>query len=125
MRLAPALAGIALACVAPPATPDVPRLPLLATGARHTCALAPQGAVHCWGNNDSGQLGRSAPGVALPDGRVDLGTNRRAIGVFAGLEHTCAILADGAVKCWGLNTWGQRGVGDTTRRGDGVAPRGG
>ena len=124
IRLAPALAGIGLACVGPPATQDVPRLPLLATGARHTCALAPQGAVHCWGNNDSGQLGRSAPGVALPDGRVDLGTNRRAIGVFAGLEHTCAILADGAVKCWGLNNWGQLGVGDTTRRGDGVAAMG-
>jgi len=122
--LAPALAGMGLACVAPPASQDSPRLPFLATGARHTCALAAEGAVRCWGSNDSGQLGRSAPGVALPDGRVDLGTNRRAIGVFAGLEHTCAILEDGAVKCWGLNSWGQLGVGDTANRGDGVAAMG-
>lgn len=78
----------------------------------------------CWGDNHSGQLGRSAPGVALPDGRVDLGTNRRALGIFAGLEHTCAILEDGGVKCWGLNTWGQLGVGDTANRGDGVAAMG-
>src|SRR6266496_4260402 len=75
--VAPALAAIGLACVPPPTRPDSSsRLPFLATGARHTCAISPQGAVRCWGDNDSGQLGRSAPGVAPPDGRVDLGTNR-------------------------------------------------
>ena len=80
--------------------------------------------MHCWGSNDNGQLGRSAPSVALADGRVDLGTSRRAVGVFAGLEHTCAVLADGAVKCWGLNSFGQLGVGDMVTRGDGVAAMG-
>jgi alpha-tubulin suppressor-like RCC1 family protein len=120
----PALAAVGLACVPPPARPEPSRLASLATGSRHTCAISRQGAVRCWGDNDSGQLGRSAPGVALPDGRVDLGTNRRAIGIFAGLEHTCAILEDGAVKCWGHNTWGQLGVGDTVTRGDGVAAMG-
>jgi alpha-tubulin suppressor-like RCC1 family protein len=119
-----ALAGIGVACVPPPSRPDPSRLPFVATGSRHTCAISPEGAVHCWGSNSSGQLGRSAPGVALPDGRVDLGTNRRAIGVFAGVEHTCAILDDGGVKCWGLNTWGQLGVGDAVNRGDGVAAMG-
>ena len=118
------LAGIGLACAAPPAGLDSSGLPFLATGARHTCAVSPQGAVWCWGNNVSGQLGRSAPGVALPDGRVDLGTNRRAIGVFAGTDHTCVILEDGGVKCWGFNSTGQLGVGDTVNRGDGVAAMG-
>jgi alpha-tubulin suppressor-like RCC1 family protein len=122
--VAPAGAAIALACVPAPPREDPSRLSPLAAGSRHTCAIAPDGAVRCRGSNDSGQLGRSAPGVALPDGRVDLGTNRRAIGVFAGLEHTCAVLDDGGVKCWGHNTMGQLGVGDTVTRGDGVAAMG-
>src|SRR5262245_12689620 len=98
MLLVPALAGAGVACSPAPERPAVAALPLLAAGARHTCAISPEGGVRCWGDNASGQLGRSPDGAALPDGRVNLGMDRRAIGVFAGMDHTCAILAGGAVK---------------------------
>ncbi len=48
---------------------------------------------------------------------VDLGLGRTALQVAVGNNHTCAILDDGSVKCWGDNSQGQLGLGDTQSRG--------
>jgi alpha-tubulin suppressor-like RCC1 family protein len=40
--------------------------------------------------------------------------------VVAGGNHTRAHLGDDQVKCWGLNSGGQLGLGDTNARGDGA-----
>jgi cysteine-rich repeat protein len=98
----------------------------LAAGDLHTCALLADGAVKCWGRNSMGQLGLGDTedrgdqvgemGDALP--AVDLGTGKRAVAITAGDEHTCALLADGSLKCWGANSFGQLGLGDTVNRGD-------
>src|SRR3546814_11453351 len=50
---------------------------------------------------------------------VDLGTNRTAVAIAARYDHTCALLDDGSVKCWGENNSGQLGYGDRIDRGDG------
>jgi alpha-tubulin suppressor-like RCC1 family protein len=50
---------------------------------------------------------------------VDLGTGRTARQIAAGQFHTCALLDNNAVKCWGLSPDGQLGQGDTRARGDG------
>src|SRR5690606_4814135 len=50
---------------------------------------------------------------------VDLGTGRCAVSIALGGQHTCALLENGAVKCWGDNTHGQLGQGDVDARGDG------
>jgi len=102
------------------------RVATLAAGGRHTCALLDTGQVKCWGDNGDGQLGLgdtndrgddpAEMGDALPT--VDLGPGRFATAIAAGGGHTCAVLDDGNVKCWGLNNTGQLGIGDTDARGD-------
>ena len=97
----------------------------VAVGAGWTCAVLDTGALKCWGSNGSGQLGLgngSNPGGGpgelgdnLP--AVDLGPGRTALAVTAGHAHSCALLDNGAVKCFGFNVDGQLGRGDTTSRG--------
>ena len=43
-----------------------------------------------------------------------LGTG--VIALSAGDQHACALLNGGAVECWGLNSNGQLGTGDSTNR---------
>ena len=82
--------------------------------------------MKCWGGNDRGQLGLGdtdhrgdAPfemGDNLPF--VDLGPGAEAAWLATQENHTCALLVDGRLKCWGANDDGQLGVGDTADRGD-------
>jgi alpha-tubulin suppressor-like RCC1 family protein len=87
----------------------------IASGADHTCALMETGNVRCWGNGLSGRLGYAnsnnigdteAPWVA---GDVQIGNTVQDI--VAGGAHTCALLTNGKVRCWGLNISGQLGSG--------------
>ncbi|MCB1198107.1 MAG: hypothetical protein KDK51_07020 [Deltaproteobacteria bacterium] len=95
------------------------------TGHDHTCIVDFMGKVRCFGYNGSGQLGlgdienrgdeSGEMGSNLPV--VDLGTGMKATQIAAGADHTCALLENQKVKCWGDNTSGQLGLGDTIRRG--------
>jgi alpha-tubulin suppressor-like RCC1 family protein len=76
--------------------------------ASHGCALLSRGAIKCWGNNRSGQLGNGTQVGALTPVLVTGITNATA--VAAGGEHTCAVMASGAVQCWGFVDGG--GLGD-------------
>ncbi|MDH3731255.1 MAG: signal peptidase I, partial [Acidimicrobiia bacterium] len=94
-------------------------------GSAHSCAVSQSDQVHCWGHNNSGQLGdlttlnRSTPVAVIGVGGVGMLTNVRW--VDGGLEHTCvATLADTAL-CWGRNDKGQ--VGDATTVSPRLSPR--
>ena len=96
-------------------------------GANHTCALLVAGDVKCWGQNSRGQLGQghtdnvgSGPNQMGDDlDPVDLGTGRTATALSAGGDHTCALLDDSSLKCWGFNLSGQVGQGHTDNVGSG------
>ena len=90
-----------------------------------TCAVLDNGHLKCWGNNMWGQLGLGdtinrgvSPGQmgdALP--AVSLGTGRTAVAVSSGRDYVCALLDDGSIRCWGGNSNGVLGMGDTAFRG--------
>jgi len=92
----------------------------IATGNLHTCALILGGSVQCWGLNGSGQLGdgtttnRATPVTVLtaPSGPALTGVTAIAAGNF----HTCTLILDGSMRCWGSNTGAQLGDTTTTNR---------
>ena len=104
----------------------------VSAGNLHTCALLDNATVKCFGEGDNGRLGYGATtdigrtmasmGDGLP--AVDLGTGRTAKLLATGAAHTCVVLDNDAVKCWGLNDDGQLGLGDTDARGDDVGEMG-
>jgi hypothetical protein len=97
----------------------------LATGAEHTCALLSPGVLKCWGRNESGQLGRAdtASLSSPPATPVNLG-GTLAYQLATGAWHTCALLNSGEPRCWGRNTHGQLGLGNTYNLGDDESPSG-
>jgi alpha-tubulin suppressor-like RCC1 family protein len=87
----------------------------ISAGASHTCAILDDGTIWCWGNNALGRLGDGTVDDRLtPTITQSLGPGRTAIEVAGGTGHTCAILDDNSVKCWGFNYWGQIGNGGNT-----------
>jgi alpha-tubulin suppressor-like RCC1 family protein len=94
----------------------VSSLPItIAVGEKHYCAIMDDGRVMCWttGNNNQGVLGDgSTSGRATPDYTSSFGTSRTAVGIASGDEHTCVILDNGQVSCWGDGNYGQIGDGD-------------
>jgi alpha-tubulin suppressor-like RCC1 family protein len=82
----------------------------LAAGAYHTCALLEAGGVLCWGNNDHGECGVASSSALFAPVPVDA-PQMVAIGSGAGAQHTCGVLADGSVACWGYDNRGQLGTG--------------
>ena len=85
----------------------------VSVGGYHTCALLENGSVMCWGRNDFGQRGlgytQSATDSFTEREVIDFGNNRTALQVSAGTHHSCAILEDWEIVCWGNNTYGQLG----------------
>ena len=108
----------------------------LTAGGFYTCALFKQGRIKCWGFNGHGELGLEniegdryrvgdqpqEMGDQLPF--VNLGAGMRVRSLSAGRTHTCVLLENGRVKCWGLNDWLQLGSDDPQPWGDAVGEMG-
>ncbi len=85
----------------------------IAAGLDHTCALTSAGALLCWGDNSSGQLGDGTTTNRLVPTPVS-GMGSAVAAISAGTRHSCAIGTSGALSCWGQNLYGQLGNGTTT-----------
>ena len=57
--------------------------------------------------------GKTSDQKSPPDDSINIGSGRTATAITAGDAHTCAILDNSSIKCWGLNDSGQLGLGHT------------
>jgi cysteine-rich repeat protein len=95
-------------------------------GGNHACAILQSGAVRCWGYGFFGQLGYGNTTTIgdneqpLSVGPVNLGGN--VVHIDADLVDTCAIMANGTVRCWGSGSWGRLGYANENNIGDNEVP---
>lgn len=86
----------------------------VSAGEAHACALLENGGVLCWGHNEDGELGDGTTMERTTPVAVS-GLGGKAIAISAGGgywgAHTCAVLENGTVQCWGSNGSGQLGTG--------------
>ena len=98
----------------------------LAAGWQHNCVVLESGDVQCWGRGNDGRLGygnTAFVGYAQsPDVVGTVSTSGTVRQVAGGLAHTCALLDDGTVQCWGAGSFGQLGYGNTDSIGDDELP---
>ena len=107
----------------PPTTPATTSVPTtapppaaydIAAGSNHSCTLN-DGKVLCWGSNLHGQLGNGESGATAHSSvPVEAEGITDAVAVGTGMEHSCAVHATGEVSCWGDDSSGELGNGETT-----------
>jgi alpha-tubulin suppressor-like RCC1 family protein len=85
----------------------------LAAGAGHTCVVLTDGAAYCWGSGGPLPIGGPPLGIEprLPIGFVQFEAPIRQIA--PGGLHTCVLLANNKVRCWGTGILGQLGYAST------------
>ena len=103
----------------------------LAVGGDHSCVLYDNNWVKCWGKGNYGQLGQgdtsdigSGGGISLNGtaplqilSEDEMAAGLRITNIAAGGDHSCALISNGKIKCWGRADYGQLGYGDTVQVG--------
>ena len=89
----------------------------ISSGAYHTCVIASDDKVYCWGENSDGRLGNNSTAnssvpVAVNMSGVLAGKTIKQIS--SGHYHTCAVASDDKVYCWGSNEDGGLGNGSAS-----------
>ena len=89
----------------------------ISTGHYHTCAVASDDKMYCWGENNNGELGNGS----TVDSRVPVAVNMTGVlagktikQMSVGTYNTCVIASDDKVYCWGSNAYGQVGNNSLT-----------
>ena len=87
-------------------------------GGWHTLAICSNGTVKAFGENASGQLGNGALLTATQGSPslVDTSTitgSKIFVQLSAAVTHTCGVMTDGAIYCWGSDAAGLLGNGAT------------
>ena len=118
-----------------PQSPNASVRTIAGTGdSAHFCAIIDDGDVSCWGANSFGQLGTGAycadevsrpipatgdlcnvqNGVTRPQ-ETGMPDNMSAISISVGAGHSCAVLENKSVYCWGSSAAGEMGQGERYR----------
>ena len=102
----------------------------MSVGEFHVCVVLDDGGVKCWGTNSNyggnvnGELGTGNTATKgdlvneMGDALLEIPLGKKALKVSAGRHHTCALLEDASVVCWGFNDKGQLGLGNTASVGN-------
>jgi len=88
----------------------------ISSGVFHTAVILADGTVRTFGDNGSGQLGINVNGGTRSTPVQVFGISSSATYVAGGRYQTAVLLADGTVRTFGRNNFGQLGVNDTTTR---------
>ncbi len=95
-------------------------------GGNHTCTLLDNGKVRCWGRGEYGQLGYgntdNIGDNEQPYEAGDVNVGGTVVSIAAGYDHTCVLLDNGKVRCWGRGEYGRLGYGNTDNIGDNEQP---
>ncbi len=78
----------------------------IVSGSYHTCALLAGGTVKCWGDNTQGQLGTGVGCTEASPVPLPVANLCRVKALAASTFHTCALLDNGTVRCWGADPAG-------------------
>ena len=88
----------------------------IATGNNFTLVLLSDGTIKSWGSNENGQLGNNSTTASFTPITVNNISTAINISAHPDSYHSLALLDDGTIMSWGLNTNGQLGDNSTTRR---------
>lgn len=98
----------------------------IAAGGSATCAVLISGELKCWGFGGYGSLGygnqRNLGDNETPMSFGSVALDAEVVHVECGATHTCAILSDGVIRCWGSSSFGQLGIGEFRDIGDDELP---
>ena len=80
-------------------------------GSNHACVIGPLNQMKCWGGGEDGKTGHENTASYGDDAKemgqylmfTDVGAGLTFTDVGAGQRHTCALVNDGSVRCWGSN----------------------
>jgi alpha-tubulin suppressor-like RCC1 family protein len=85
------------------------------TNGNHTLGLKTDGTLYAWGDNTYGQLGIGNPtGSNSSPVQVSLPFGKLVKSISLGGTYSLALMTDGTVYAWGLNSSGQLGIGSTS-----------
>src|SRR5690349_953610 len=78
----------------------------------HTCGLTASGAAYCWGENFAGQVGDSTVANRSAPVPVAGGLTFAMLSAGSG-DFTCGLTGGGDAYCWGYNSQGELGIGQS------------
>lgn len=83
----------------------------VANGIFHRCVRFEDGGVKCWGSTERGYIGVASnkEWVVDPTALPDINLPGPAVDISIGTGHSCALLKDSSIYCWGSNYFGQLG----------------